>query len=111
MLAMVSATPHLVGAVAVCSGHPRRPEEISALANGGGGGGGVDRRRDDGGGADAGGGGAAAGGGAADPPVKQMGTVLCFGSVFIRAMREALAKSSPRSSTTTTGCSRAKERR
>ena len=100
MLAMVSATPHLVGAVAVCSGHPKamKAEEISTLANGGGGGGpawtaaatmeealtqaaAALRQAAD----------------AADPPPqKQMGTVLCFGSVFVAAaMREALAKLEP----------------
>jgi folylpolyglutamate synthase/dihydropteroate synthase len=100
MLAMVSATPHLVGAVAVCSGHPKamKAEEISPLANGGGGGGpawtaaatmeealtqaaAALRQAAD----------------AADPPPqKRMGTVLCFGSVFVAAaMREALAKLEP----------------
>ena len=100
MLKMVSATPHLVGAVAVCSGHPKamKAEEISTLANGGGGGGpawtaaatmeealtqaaAALRQAAD----------------AADPPPqKQMGTVLCFGSVFVAAaMREALAKLEP----------------
>ena len=111
MLKMVSATPHLVGAVAVCSGHPKamKAEEISTLANGGGGGGpawtaaatmeealtqaAAALRQ------------AAA---AADPPPqKQMGTVLCFGC--FRRRRDARGARQTRAralSTRTTGCSR-----